>query len=69
MCLISAVITDESTGMKLRINEDEKDEEELVDSVLCFLFYNGPRFSPHSGMRVSLSGDPAIQCFQNNCFF
>ena len=54
----AVVITNESDGRRLRIDDDEKEGEELVDCI--FAFYKGPRFDPQSGVRMCLMGEPAI---------
>ena len=54
----SFVLTGEGEGRRLCIDEEEKEGEDLVQCI--FAFYKGPRFDPHSGLRILLEGQPAI---------
>ena len=56
--LRAASISDESSGCKLRIDEDEEEGEELVERV--FAFYKGAKFNPKAEIRFSLKSQPAV---------
>ena len=74
----SFVLTGGSEGRKLHNDDEEKGGEDLVQCI--FAFYKGPRFDPHSGLRILLEGQPAIdtggvrrqvlsEMLKNSCFF
>lgn len=42
--VFSSVITDDSDGICVKINKDEKEGEDLVECI--FAYYKGSRFSP-----------------------
>ena len=54
----SRVLTNEVDERTLRIDSNEQEGDELVECVLAF--YKGPRYDPHCGVRVFLSGQPAV---------
>ena len=56
--LRAASISDESSGCKLQIDEDEEEGDELVERV--FAFYKGVKFDPKDGIRFSLKSQPAV---------
>ena len=54
----SQVIASASDEQKLKISSDEQDGDDLAECVLAF--YKDSRYDPHCGVRVCLSGQPAI---------
>lgn len=54
----NTVMSSESDGCKLRIDEDEQEGEELAHCV--FAFFKGHRFDPHSSVRMCFKGQPAV---------
>ena len=56
--LRAARISDESSGCKLQINQDEEEGDELVERV--FAFYKGVKFDSKAEIRFSLKSQPAV---------
>ena len=54
----NTVMSSESDGCKLCIDEDEQEGEELAHCV--FAFFKGHRFDPHSSVRMCFMGQPAV---------